>query len=103
MDKEKRHHCVSMRMNKSELKELDRRRDRMQRGAYVRQALLGKTPAIIPEINRQAYSELARSASNLNQIARHLNSGGQADVHEIVMALIEFRSKLIGADHEGHE
>lgn len=94
-DIEKRRHCVSMYVNPRELKELDRRRGRIRRGAYVRQSLLDKPPAVIPELNRQAYAELARSASNLNQIARQLNIGDQVEMQSVLNALREFRVKLI--------
>jgi hypothetical protein len=39
----------------------------------ITEKLKKETNFIIPEINRQAYAELARTASNLNQIASHLN------------------------------
>lgn len=92
---EKRQHCVSVRMNSVELDELDKRRGRMRRGTYVRQSLLGSPPPIIPEINRKAYSELARSASNLNQIALRLNQRHDYEIQDVLNALRDFRIQLI--------
>ena len=34
-----------------------------------------KARPLVPAINREIYAELARSASNLNQMAHHLNEG----------------------------
>jgi hypothetical protein len=55
---------------------------------------------LVPEINRQAYAELSRLASNLNQLARHLNSTGHkitAQESEAVYRLLqEIRAGLLG-------
>lgn len=70
---------------------------------FSRSMVLGHTPKQVPQINVQAYRELARSASNLNQIARNLNklwqSGGLpglADIEDIRAELLDFRVKLLG-------
>jgi DNA invertase Pin-like site-specific DNA recombinase len=55
-----------------------------------------KIVALVPEINRQAYAELSRSASNLNQIARRLNQKGKVEIEEIYKALQGFRLSLLG-------
>ncbi|MEP7452166.1 hypothetical protein [Phyllobacterium sp. SB3] len=45
--------------------------------AYLRARVLGhQVRGPVPELNRNAYSELARTTANLNQIAAHLNGGG---------------------------
>lgn len=61
----------------------------------------------IPELNQIAYRELARSASNLNQISRNLNmlwqSGGLpglAEIEQIKSELYNFRVQLIGLNAE---
>ena len=96
---ERRTHCVSVRLNARELQLLDERRARvgMQRGEYLRVAALKRIPRSIPEINRQAWSELARAAANLNQIARHINAGDALSLDEVSDALHKFRLALIGA------
>ncbi len=50
-------------------------------GAYVRRAIMAqRSPrATVPQLNMQAYGELARMAANLNQLTRHLNEGGALD------------------------
>ena len=52
---------------------------------FIRQVALGAVvspPAQIPEVNREAYLELAKMGGNLNQIAHHLNAGIATGVDE---------------------
>ena len=105
----KRVHMVSSRLSAAELAMLDERRAafRMRRGEYLRAAALQRDlPPTIPAINRQQWADLARLAANLNQIAKHLNGGGQphdcADLREQIAecldALKAVRGALIGVD-----
>lgn len=99
-----RSHCVSVRLNKSELADLDERREGtgMQRGEWLRAAALSAVPTPIPPLNRQAWAELARSSANLNQLTRHLNESAGAD-SQTVLAMAElktFRLALISAKTE---
>ena len=58
---------------------------RLPPATFVRQAALNKVvspPVQIPEVNREAYLELAKMGGNLNQIAHHLNSGVATGVDE---------------------
>ena len=49
-------------------------------GAYVRAMGLGRrVVGVVPEVNRGAWAELARTTANVNQIAAHLNGGGRFD------------------------
>lgn len=101
-----RDRCVSVRLNLAELEWLDRVREpaKMQRGEYLRAAASGKLPPAIPEINKDAFSALARSAANLNQIAKHLNEGTETSISEIRNAINDLRLKLIGVNFGGeHE
>lgn len=72
--------------------------------------------AAAPALNREAYAELARTASNLNQLAHHLNQvqvSGQAQVIDLaaVRALIQkaidevakLRTELVGAARGAHK
>jgi hypothetical protein len=94
---DKRIHTVSVRLNDDELQLLERSRGKFQRGEWVRIAALGKLPPTVPEINQGAYAELARSAANLNQLAKHLNAGELADASAIAKVLANFRMALLGA------
>ena len=101
---ELRDHTVSVRMNHDELTELDRQRHvggGYLRGEWLRMAWRDQQPETrIPAVNQQAYAALARSAANLNQIARYLNEGGDLRGR---MGLIEeelgaFRVALLRAE-----
>ena len=97
-----RTHCVSVRMSDQELQDLDRRRGRVRRGTFLRNVFLGRRePRQIPEANRARYSETARWAANLNQIARALNAGDGVDVGEVQRILSGFRLSLLGLTGEG--
>lgn len=97
-------YTVSSRMSKKELAELDRRRGKIRRGAFLRSLFLGKRePRQIPEANRERYSETARWAANLNQIARALNAGDGVDVGEVQRILAGFRLSLLGLTGEAGE
>ncbi len=65
----------------------------------VRNKLLtGVSPVKVPELNLEAWRNLARAAGNLNQIARFLNEGMRLDVNELLKILAEFRLALVAAD-----
>ncbi len=88
---------VSSRFSPSEVQELDRRRGKVRRGTFLRNLFLGKKePRQIPEVNRERYIETARWASNLNQLARSLNSAEVPDIREIQRTLAGFRRSLLG-------
>lgn len=96
---ENRTHTISTRLNDAELQELDAKcaQCHMQRGEFLRTAALHKLPDHIPEINREQWVELSRSASNLNQLAYHLNTTEIApDIAEVRKLLAEFRDYLVG-------
>lgn len=93
----KRSHCVSTRLNDEELQRLDSQRGAFQRGEWMRMAALDKLPPSIPEINRQAYAELAHSGANLNQLLRRVNGGHALEIEELIAILSDYRLSLLGA------
>lgn len=93
----RRGHCVSVRMNESELVALDSRRGEYARGEYLRLAFFDALPPTIPELNREAWVELSRASSNLNQLAKAYNENGDLDPDLLRQGLSAFRSALIGA------
>lgn len=101
----KRNHTVSVRVNPAELAQLDALREKvsMQRGEYLRAAALHKLPPTIPEINREAWAALARSAANLNQIAHKMNAGELPQVEQIREVLDALRRDLIGMTPKKNE
>ena len=97
---DKRINTVSVRLNDAELAELDakRRAVSMTKGQFMRIAALSRNPPRpIPEMNRQAWSSLGRSAANLNQISQRMNAQERVEIDEIRTALATFRRALIGA------
>lgn len=91
-----RTHCVSVWLNDAEVKTLDGLRMGHSKGAFLRMAALTCVIERPSKIHLSTYSELARSAANLNQIAHHLNGGGAADIALISAELAAFRLALLG-------
>ena len=67
---------------------------------YLRDASLGTLPPSIPAINQEAWYELSKANSNLNQVMKFANETGNFDLSAtaimINQAVREFRSVLIG-------
>jgi hypothetical protein len=99
---ERRTHCVSVRLSARELAQLEAARGRMTRGTWLRRAALEGPPRTVPEVNRQAWAQLARVSGNFNQLIAAIN-GGRADavpedlLHELREAVAAVRAGLIGA------
>mgnify|MGYP004445170827 CR=1 FL=1 len=99
MKNNKRNHCISVLLDDSELSKLEKERiinaKAIPRGTYLRSIFNSSTPSHIPAINRELYRELSRSASNLNQIAHHLNLKESVEIQTVFDALSDFRTKLL--------
>lgn len=102
-----REYCVSVRLNESELLRLDGLRGALQRGAWLRLAALEKSkiPSQIPEINRQAWTDLAKLSANLNQAQAAINSGVQSSYphglfNELRESVRELRLSLLGLEKQ---
>ncbi len=90
---------LSVFMTEAEADEIERRAKLvgMRTPAYLREAGLDRLPPTVPELNREAWTQLARAASNLNQIARNLNRDGHPVFDEIRDSIVKFRASLISA------
>ena len=84
-------------LNSEELELLDIVRGSLSRAEATRFLMQNNMPAPVPELNALIWEKLARSSSNINQIARHLNSGGGINFEEIKVDIEEFRASLIFA------
>lgn len=74
---------------------------------WVRMASLGLSIKSVPAINRTAYSELSKLASNLNQLAHVANSTSAISASDLVKMLCETKDKvqelrclLLGTRHD---
>lgn len=96
-DEDKRTITVSTRLTPAETARLDNLRGKIQRGTYLRLILADTVPPYIPAINRQAYVELSRLGSNLNQVVRAFNAIGSSPEYmaDIQSLLAELRLSLI--------
>ena len=101
-DEDKRTVTVSTRLTPAETVRLDNLRGKIQRGTYLRLILTDNVPPYIPAIDRQAYAELSRLGSNLNQIVRAFNNIGQMpkSIADIQSLLAELRLSLINLQKE---
>jgi len=112
---ERRRHRVSVYLNDAELAALlgwvfpGQRVDaavlgvRRELGRYMRDATFDRLPPTIPEVNREAWAALARTAANLNQIAHLLNAGDALPLAEVRATLDAFRRDLIGVKHDAED
>lgn len=95
---------VSVYLTEDEAGQLDQVRGGIGRGAWLRRAGLGRLPRVVPEVNQQAWAELSRVASNLNQYQRAINEGqampGPVDLSELRAAVDQLRRDLLGVSDE---
>lgn len=107
-------HCVSVRLNNSELNKLDSERKGHAKGEWLRMCLLNNQPAIVPEINRAAWKMFGEVNHSLNEIVNHLNAKQscspltKTELFAVKRQISELRSRLLTTDlwsdhsHEGH-
>ena len=101
---EKRGTSVTGRLTPAELAQLDAGRGALPRGEWLRTlALARQLPRAIPEINLEAYGALARSAANLNQLARRANAVDRLAIAGLAAMLATFRAALLGVGSELEE
>jgi hypothetical protein len=98
---------IGVRVNPSESALLDSKAAAMgiTAGDFLRQAgLTRRLPSSpVPAINRQEYADLARLASNLNQLAHQANSGAPVAVndallHQVAGEVRRLRQALLGLE-----
>ena len=67
---------------------------------YVRAAALGREIKSVSQINKETYFELQKIGSNVNQIAKELNSRGSVKSYEslnkLAATISEIRKQLLG-------
>lgn len=83
-------------LTKEEAQELDEKRGKKARGEWLREAAFGAAVAVPPKINMEAWASLGHGLSNLNQIAKHLNSGRSIQQKALENEISAIRDKLLG-------
>ena len=67
---------------------------------YVRAAALGRELKSVSQINKEVYFELQKIGSNVNQIAKELNSRGSVksfdSLNKLAATISEIRKQLLG-------
>lgn len=103
-----RKRTIGIRVNEAELDALQRKADcvGLPLAQWLRQIALHRfvPRPLVPELNRDAYAELARLAGNINQLAK-LAHTGQAVAHvplleKILDAVRLLRLDLLGVHHD---
>ena len=60
---------------------------------YIRNCVL-KKHSFVPSVNRIQWASLARPLANLNQISKHLNSGGKPGMDAVMSNILQVKSVL---------
>lgn len=106
-DHERRQFQINVSLTREEVELLDRRRGRISRTGYLRGLLKPSSlpkQREVPEVNRQAYAELARLAANVNQLSKHLNETraglGQTQASVELARRLDTVQRLFVATHD---
>ena len=101
-ENERRRHVVSCRLTDDELDKCQSERGELSEGEWLRMSALSNVPPVIPSLNQSAYSNLARVARNVNQVAKALNNpanrGRPINFDAVLAKISELRIALIEAE-----
>ena len=90
----------SFRVSEEEKTKIDKKieKSKLKKSDFLRKTVLGKEIVIIEDF-KEFFIELKKQGTNINQIARTLNSGGSAEREEIEEFTEEYKklNDLIGA------
>ncbi len=92
---------VSVYFSDDELAALDRRRGGRSRGQWLREAGLGELPALVPELNREAWVDLSRVAGLLGRYVVAIEVGNAKGMPSSVVTELrdqvqQLRNDLLG-------
>lgn len=99
-----RTHCVSVRLNDTELQLLNAKRGPTSKGQWLRIASLQKLPTIVPTVNIDTWKTLGEINQKLNRIALHIDSKSKdsqlthTELFAVKRQLQELRQHLLNAD-----
>jgi len=94
---------VSVYFSDAELAALDDRRGGRSRGQWLREAGLGELPALVPELNREAWADLSRVAGLLKRYVVAIEVGNAHGmppeiVSELRDQVQQLRNDLLGIE-----
>ncbi|NIG14193.1 hypothetical protein [Pantoea sp. Cy-640] len=107
-------HCVSVRLNNSELNTLNQERKQYAKGEWLRMCLLRNHVPVVPEINQSAWKMFGEINQRLNKLLNHLNAKQccspltKTELYAVKRQIGDLRSRLLTADlwsipsNEGH-
>ena len=96
-----RTHCVSVRLNNSELQLLNTKRGSTSKGEWLRMASLQKLPMNVPPVNIETWKTLGEINQKLNRIALHIDSKSKdsqlthTELFAVKRQLEELRTNLL--------
>lgn len=99
-----RTHCISVRLNNTELQLLNTKRGSMRKGEWLRMASLQNLPPVIPAINTEAWKALTVISQKLNRIATHIDCKSKdsqlthTELFAVKRQLEELRHNLLRTD-----
>lgn len=107
-------HCVSVRLNNSELNILDQERKKHAKGEWLRMCLLKNHVPVVPELNRSAWKMFGEINQRLNKLLNHLDAKQccspltKTELFAVKRQITDLRSRLITTNlwsipsHEGY-
>lgn len=87
---------IALRVNAETYEFIDAMRGNLSRSDYIMRCVTGNVPVQVPEINREAWADLGRVGSNINQLARRVNLGDSFPAEIIKSELFNLRLKMMG-------
>jgi len=88
-----RRHTVTVRLNDTELAQVNNLRKQLSRSSWLRDSALQQLPPSIPELNKDAWHELTASLQKLNDLTSFLSRRG-ADSQPLSQEVNALRVKL---------
>ncbi|MEI2605284.1 hypothetical protein V8O11_15965 [Erwinia aphidicola] len=99
-----RKHTVTVRLNDSELAQLNDLRKQLSRSSWLRDSALQQLPPSVPEMNQLAWQQLTASLQKLNDLTSFLNRRGSDaqplshEVNALKVKLSHVRDALLNFD-----
>lgn len=99
-----RKHTVTVRLNDTELAQVNNLRKQLSRSSWLRSSALQQLPPSVPELNQNAWQQLTVSIQKLNDLASFLTRRGldaqplSQEVNALKVKLSHVRDALLNFD-----